>query len=137
MEGDLQQLLREFGLKDAIACLKQNGVYDHVRMSMLTEHEVDDFGHRCNLKMMTARLLKEKLPDLVQRSLDRPDKDGVTALMRASRQGHSEVVGKLLEKGASVDVRDKDGKTAVDFAGKDASCRALVREHASCQKREL
>ena len=104
MEGDLQQLLREFGLKDATACLKQNGVYDHVRMSMLTEHDVDDFGHRCNLPMMTARLLKENLPDLVQRSLDRPDKDGVTALMQASEDGRRALVGKLLEKGASVDI---------------------------------
>ena len=66
--GGLQQLLSEFGLKDAIGCLEQNGVYDHVRMSMLTEHDVDEFGHKCNLPMMMDRMLNQNIPDLVQRT---------------------------------------------------------------------
>ena len=79
-------------------------MYNHVRMGMLTENDVDDFGNKYTLPMMTARLLKENLPDLVQRSLDRPDKDGVTALMQASEDGRRALVGKLLEKGDSVDI---------------------------------
>jgi hypothetical protein len=35
MDADLQQLLRDRSLDDAIACLEQHGVYEYVHMIML------------------------------------------------------------------------------------------------------
>ena len=106
MDWDLQQLLRDFSLgEDAITCLEQNAVYDQARMSMLTPADVDSLDQKCNLSTITTRMLKEHLSDIVQRSLDHQDNNGWTALMRASEKGHREVAGKLLEKGAKVDLQ--------------------------------
>lgn len=41
---------------------------------------------------------------------------GRTALMVASDWGHFEIVKYLVENGANVNLKDKDGKTALDFA---------------------
>ena len=42
--------------------------------------------------------------------------DEWTALMCASKEGHTEIVSMLLEKGADVDVKHNDGTTALMFA---------------------
>ena len=140
MDWDLQQLLRDFSLgEDAITCLEQNAVYDHARMSMLIPADVDSLDQKCNLATITTRMLKEHLPDIVQRSLDHQDNNGWTALMRASEKGHREVAGKLLEKGAKVDLQEKDGFTALMIASHfgRGEVKMLLREHASRPKREL
>jgi len=49
-------------------------------------------------------------------TVDLPDRDGVTALMMACGQGHREVVVVLLERGASPVVRDRQGRSARDYA---------------------
>lgn len=45
---------------------------------------------------------------------------GLTALMTACREGHREVVVRLLDAGAKIDVKTPDGKTALDFAGENS-----------------
>ena len=120
MDWDLQQLLRDFSLgEDAITCLEQNGVYDHARMSMLIPADVDSLDQKCNLSTITTRMLKEHLSDIVQRSLDHQDNNGWTALMRASKKGHREVVEKLLENGAKIDLQNKNGSTALMIASQN------------------
>ena len=42
--------------------------------------------------------------------------DGITTLMIASREGKSEIVKTLLEKGAQVNMQDTYGLTALSFA---------------------
>ena len=41
----LAELLREFGLEDAGACLELNGVLDHHRMSMMNRHHHIHHSH--------------------------------------------------------------------------------------------
>ena len=59
--------------------------------------------------------------------------------MSASQNGHMEVVGKLLEKGAKVDLQKENGFTALMIASHfgRGEVEELLREHASRQKREL
>jgi len=42
--------------------------------------------------------------------------NGTTALMLAAESGEAQTVKLLLHKGASMEARDNDGKTALDFA---------------------
>ena len=44
------------------------------------------------------------------------DKWGNTALMLASRYGHTDIVKMLIEAGANVNVKDKNGNTALELA---------------------
>ena len=46
-------------------------------------------------------------------ALDIPTTDGVTPLMLASYKGHVKVVEKLVEAGAQINLKDKDGTTAL------------------------
>ena len=70
------------------------------------------------------------LPDAAAAiDLNHPDNWGNTPLMLASANGKPEVVRVLLAAGADKDLRDNDGKTALDLAieqNKDA-CAALLR----------
>ena len=77
--------------------------YEHA--NTLLPSDFDSFDHKCNLSSIASRILKEHLPDFVRRSLDHQDRNGWTALMRASNKGLCEVAGKLLEKGARVDIQ--------------------------------
>ena len=52
---------------------------------------------------------------------------GITALMSASRYGHTEIVEALLSAGARTDLRDKEGKTAADVAGGAGRASAAVK----------
>ena len=56
---------------------------------------------------------------LVEKGIDRvnvKDNDGWTALMRASWRGYLEIVQYLVEIGADINIKNKDGKTALDWA---------------------
>ena len=44
------------------------------------------------------------------------DNGGITPLMVASHYGDTKIVRKLLEHGAKRDLKDKEGRTAVDYA---------------------
>ena len=53
--------------------------------------------------------------------------DGMTALMIAADNGHSEVVKILLDAGAVSEVKNKNGLTALDLA-KNSACIEILRE---------
>jgi len=70
------------------------------------------------------------LPDAAAAiDLNHPTNDGTTPLMSASYMGHPEVVRVLLAAGADKDLRNNDGKTALDWAidQKKDACAALLR----------
>ena len=71
------------------------------------------------------------LPDAAAAiDLNHPDNDdGWTPLMIASYWGNPEVVRVLLAAGADKDLRNNDGKTALDWAirGNEDACAALLR----------
>ena len=50
--------------------------------------------------------------------VDSLDKDGRSALSRASQWGHLEVVQALLSARAKVDIQDKDGASALSLASR-------------------
>jgi ankyrin repeat protein len=64
--------------------------------------------------------------DLLQReaNVDFADCVGRTPLMAASEEGHSHVVRLLLSFGASVDLQDRSGSTALHFAVRSKCLRA-------------
>ena len=43
------------------------------------------------------------------------DDDGWTALMRASWRGYSEIVKYLVKNGSDINIKNNDGKTALDL----------------------
>ena len=70
------------------------------------------------------------LPDAAAAiDLNYPDDNGNTPLMTASLNGKPEVVRVLLAAGADKDLRNNDGKTALDWAieEKKDACAALLR----------
>ena len=70
------------------------------------------------------------LPDAAAAiDLNCPQNSGWTPLMAASFNGKPEVVRVLLAAGADKDLRDNDGKTALDLAieWKKDACAALLR----------
>ena len=70
------------------------------------------------------------LPDAAAAiDLNHPNDDGTTPLMTASKYGETEVVRVLLAAGADKDLRNNDGKTALDIAieRKKDACAALLR----------
>ena len=57
--------------------------------------------------------------------LDIKNKDGATALMRASDENCAEIVEILIKAGAGLDIKDKDGATALMRAS-DENCAEIV-----------
>jgi TonB family protein len=79
-------------------------------------------------------LLSETTPDL-----DAADETGWTALMYAVEGGQAEIVGMLLEAGASPDRRNPSGQTALHLAalyGRTAAARLLLRAGADHELRD-
>lgn len=60
----------------------------------------------------------EKVNTLLKEDVNWQDSNGVTALMLASREGHTELVRILLEKGAQVNMQKKFGTSALIIASK-------------------
>lgn len=58
------------------------------------------------------KILLEELPDVNARS----SFDGETALMKAARYGHADIVSELLKFGAQVDLKDNNGWSAIMHA---------------------
>ena len=60
------------------------------------------------------------------RTLDKKNQNDMSALMLASREGHSSIVSSLIKVGDSVDLRNKYGKTALKFVCKNDQFRAVL-----------
>jgi ankyrin repeat protein len=58
------------------------------------------------------KTLLEEFPDVNARS----DFDGETALMKAARYGHADIVSELLKVGAKIDLKDNNGWSAIMHA---------------------
>jgi ankyrin repeat protein len=62
------------------------------------------------------------------------DAAGRTPLHYAAETGKSRCIPFLLQKGASVDIRDKHGKTAIDLAASDKITKIIT---AYCEGRGM
>ncbi len=58
-------------------------------------------------------------------TVDLQNKDGITALMFACRDGHTEAIRMLLERGAKIDLQDINGETALSYACKGGHTDAV------------
>lgn len=67
----------------------------------------------------------------------RAESTGWTALFFASREGHAEIVEILLRAGADFTKRDKNGKTAIEWAKNEAVARVLARAGATILRDEF
>ena len=61
-------------------------------------------------------------------NLDEVDDRGKTALMMAAELGHIEAVKELLQRGAKSEIKDKEGKFAVDNAANE-EIKKLLQSH--------
>lgn len=61
-----------------------------------------------------------------QDELDERDEAGKTALMRAAARGDHEMAALLRSRGADLDLRDPDGRKAVDLAALHGHSAVLV-----------
>lgn len=88
-------------------------------------------GEGLEIPLHTAVI--EKRPDLIQRLLDVPgiavnqaDGLGETALMIAAYEGNLAIARMLLNAGALVNLRDAQGKTALDYAKKSENKNKMM-----------
>jgi ankyrin repeat protein len=87
-------------------------------------------------RLQIARLLIERGADVEllishRAAVDPADALGVTPLHLAVKEGHASVVSYLLDRGADVRSRARDGSTALDLAGDDREMETLLRRHAN------
>ena len=72
-------------------------------------------GHANDVPEVEGRKLVSALLDRGAK-LDEVDDRGMTALMVSTELGHIETIEELVKRGASKDVKSKEGKTAMDYA---------------------
>ncbi|WP_419769590.1 MAG: ankyrin repeat domain-containing protein [Candidatus Marinarcus sp.] len=80
------------------------------------------------LSQSTKQWMSENEYDI--ESIDKVGKYGNTALMKAVREGRSDITKELLEAGAALEIRNIDGNTALWNAsfGQDYECVKLLVE---------
>ena len=67
-------------------------------------------------------------------NFDAQDSDGKTALMIAAECGNEQIIDYLLDGGARIDMQDKAGKTATEYAStSDIKARLELAEYLSIQ----
>ena len=65
--------------------------------------------------------------------MKKTDKEGLTALSWACQKGHRHAVLTLLDKGASVNAVDKNGRTPLDLAATCSDSKIVQVRLANCQ----
>jgi len=66
------------------------------------------------------------------------ENDGWTALMRASCNGHTEIVSLLLDRGADFNLKNNIGETALMFASSEGHENIVSCLHSSiCDRRHV
>jgi ankyrin repeat protein len=98
------QALREMG---AVEVVDKEGMSDEL-IKILWGEDIDEIDEK-----RAIELIKDGA------NIEKKYKFGETALMKASKNGHVEVVEALLSMGAKVDEKDIDGKTAIDYTVND------------------
>ena len=89
-----------------------------LRAAALLYFGVNDYPNRRHpFSLALANIALELISH--SRNLDMSNDDGGTALMFASAGGYEEVVQKLLANGATVNIKDNVGKTALDYANEE------------------
>jgi ankyrin repeat protein len=74
-----------------------------------------DYGRKNIVKVLVEKGVKASSMFEKTFKLDIQDKFGWTALMRASWNGHLEIVKILIENSAKLDIQDKYGRTALYY----------------------
>jgi ankyrin repeat protein len=77
--------------------------------------------------------------DNPQTDVNLANRDGITPLMLATQKGHTDIIRKLLDKGANINEKDRVGNTALIFAityNKIDAARLLVERGAEVEPEE-
>lgn len=69
-----------------------------------------------NCSTLAKHIPDSAIEEVNKEEINKADKDGYTPLMDASKKGHIEKIRWLLEHGADVNIKDNEGKTALDIA---------------------
>jgi len=69
--------------------------------------------------------------------VDAKDEFGATPLHRAGWYGHKEIAELLIEKGADLNAKTKNGDTPLDHAVINKETATLLRKHGGKTKKEL
>ena len=64
MDQDVAEHLRRHDLGDAVAGLEKEGVYSLERLLQLTDDDVDAMVQKGDFRIMTGRLVKNKLREI-------------------------------------------------------------------------
>ncbi len=88
-----------------------------------------------HLDRLKAWIQSHSAPSAVDREVD---ESGRTALMHAAEEGQTEMCNLLLDRGASLEIRDADGRTALMHAacgGQGETCTLLLARGADLEVR--
>ncbi len=89
--------------------------------------EAPDNGGRKAIATALRQFSPAAKSNKIIRDPDKRDDKGLTALMRAAWNGHIDVVNKLLQGGAEVDLQDPEGRTALDHAQRELNKDVIER----------
>ena len=91
---------------------KFNNKGENIMLNKKEELNLIKFSEDGNFKEVQASL--ESLP--IEINIDAQDDNGLTPLMCATRNGHLNVVQYLIKEGANPNIKNNEGKTALDLA---------------------
>lgn len=84
----------------------------------------------CAINSGVAEAFVEHLLGISDKHVDAADSTGRTPLMDAARTDQTWILGRLLDKGADPDARDKDGKSALFYVKSTKAVEVLLRGRA-------
>lgn len=105
-----------FGAADIRDLLIQNGADLNIK---------DKDGTTALMLAITENQIESALVLLVQDSIDlnQQDKKGMTPLILAAANCHEDVLVELINKDVNIEIRDAEGKTALDYLRSDCNAR--------------